>query len=517
MGHMTNHIPHARAIAGGLVAMTLSLLSPLHATTLLTGSNCSTAGVTTTGNAAGQVIIGCAGTGSLQVNASNSGNALTTLNTNFGGSISLVAGFAGTGSVLVNGNGTAGSATINSLRGIQLGGSSGTGNLTVQNGGLVQVTTNTYSITIGQSNSTGVATVTGPGSVLTVRDRIEVGSFSGSSGSLSVLNGGLVQAIGTSDNSLFAGGSGTGEVLVSGSGSSLVTSGVALGNGAGGNGGTVTVEDGGSITVGLLGSGAGNGLSVGADSPSTILVTGAGSSIQVDAITAGLFAGNEINIGGFGQGALVIEDSATVNAAGANVHVSGGVFGTSTASAGLLTVRDGGSLTAATVMVFTNGTVNGNGTIFGDVIASGGTIAPGNSPGMLTIDGNYYQEVGSQLLIEIAGNGAGQFDVLNVLGTASFDSGASISLVFTEGFAPTANEVFDFLLAGDFDTDMSLVDISIAGLESGFQYDVDFSDAGTFTLTALTDGISVVPVPAAVWLFGSALGMLGWMRRRAAV
>jgi hypothetical protein len=28
--------------------------------------------------------------------------------------------------------------------------------------------------------------------------------------------------------------------------------------------------------------------------------------------------------------------------------------------------------------------------------------------------------------------------------------------------------------------------------------------------------ISVVPVPAAVWLFGSALGLLGWVRRRAA-
>ena len=27
-------------------------------------------------------------------------------------------------------------------------------------------------------------------------------------------------------------------------------------------------------------------------------------------------------------------------------------------------------------------------------------------------------------------------------------------------------------------------------------------------------GISVVPVPAAVWLFGSALGALGWLRRR---
>jgi len=32
---------------------------------------------------------------------------------------------------------------------------------------------------------------------------------------------------------------------------------------------------------------------------------------------------------------------------------------------------------------------------------------------------------------------------------------------------------------------------------------------GVFTLT-------VVPVPAAVWLFGSALGLLGWVRRRAA-
>lgn len=31
-----------------------------------------------------------------------------------------------------------------------------------------------------------------------------------------------------------------------------------------------------------------------------------------------------------------------------------------------------------------------------------------------------------------------------------------------------------------------------------------------------TGSISIVPVPAAVWLFGSALGLLGWVRRRAA-
>ena len=167
----------ASAIAGSAAA--LLLLPPAYGTTVLTGSNCSTAGLTTTGNAAGQVIIGCGGIGTFQVNASATGNAITTVNTNFAGSVSLAAGFAATGSILVDGNGTAGSATINSLRGIEMGISSGTGNLTVQNGGLVQVTTDTYGITIGQSNSTGVVTVTGPDSTLTVRDRIEVGTFNG--------------------------------------------------------------------------------------------------------------------------------------------------------------------------------------------------------------------------------------------------------------------------------------------------------------------------------------------------
>jgi hypothetical protein len=34
---------------------------------------------------------------------------------------------------------------------------------------------------------------------------------------------------------------------------------------------------------------------------------------------------------------------------------------------------------------------------------------------------------------------------------------------------------------------------------------------------AVRDGdIGVVPIPAAVWLFGSALGVMGWMRRKAA-
>ena len=43
------------------------------------------------------------------------------------------------------------------------------------------------------------------------------------------------------------------------------------------------------------------------------------------------------------------------------------------------------------------------------------------------------------------------------------------------------------------------------------------NNAIDFTVGAPSPGMgpSVVPIPAAVWLFGSGLGLLGWMRRRA--
>jgi hypothetical protein len=42
-----------------------------------------------------------------------------------------------------------------------------------------------------------------------------------------------------------------------------------------------------------------------------------------------------------------------------------------------------------------------------------------------------------------------------------------------------------------------------------------YQSSGIFVINELTIGASVVPIPAAAWLFGSALLGLGWMRRKA--
>ncbi len=49
-----------------------------------------------------------------------------------------------------------------------------------------------------------------------------------------------------------------------------------------------------------------------------------------------------------------------------------------------------------------------------------------------------------------------------------------------------------------------------------YQFAITVNTGGSFNfpVDAVAIEVNVVPVPAAVWLFGSALGLLGWARRR---
>ena len=51
-------------------------------------------------------------------------------------------------------------------------------------------------------------------------------------------------------------------------------------------------------------------------------------------------------------------------------------------------------------------------------------------------------------------------------------------------------------------------------LDLKFQFDLTASSASDGYFTNFVVGINSVPVPPAVWLFGSALALLGWMRRK---
>ena len=73
------------------------------------------------------------------------------------------------------------------------------------------------------------------------------------------------------------------------------------------------------------------------------------------------------------------------------------------------TKLDGGQLngSGADPLRYNAGTVEGSGLIVGNVINDGGDMAPGHSPGKITIQGNYTQTSRSTLTVEVGGTTAG--------------------------------------------------------------------------------------------------------------
>jgi hypothetical protein len=149
--------------------------------------------------------------------------------------------------------------------------------------------------------------------------------------------------------------------------------------------------------------------------------------------------------------------------------------------------------------------LRGTGLVIGDVlIGRGGFLEPGNSPGLFSIDGNLTLEDGSFLTIEIA-SGV-QYDRVDVSGLITL--GGTLQLLFINGFAPGDGEsfsleIFSGALAGSF------AEVLIGGFNGTLQFDLGA------LLTGQATTFTVVPVPAAVWLFASALGLLSFARRRA--
>ena len=142
------------------------------------------------------------------------------------------------------------------------------------------------------------------------------------------------------------------------------------------------------------------------------------------------------------------------------------------------------------------GMVSGNGTISGDVNNEGGSISPGNSSGMMVIEGNLTQGEYGSLLIELSGTTAGsQYDVLQVDGELSADGTLEVSLL--DGFQPGLGDTFNILDFGSLSGEFGQVILpDLAGT-------LVWDDSAILT----NGSISVVPEPATLMLLG--VGLLG--------
>ncbi|HVJ38277.1 MAG TPA: autotransporter domain-containing protein [Stenotrophomonas sp.] len=89
------------------------------------------------------------------------------------------------------------------------------------------------------------------------------------------------------------------------------------------------------------------------------------------------------------------------------------------------TLQIDGTLASATLPVMSAGRLQGSGRIIGDVHMAG-TLAPGNSIGTLSVQGNYVQAAGSTYLAEVAPDG--RSDRLEVSGTARLEGGRVVVL-----------------------------------------------------------------------------------------
>lgn len=87
--------------------------------------------------------------------------------------------------------------------------------------------------------------------------------------------------------------------------------------------------------------------------------------------------------------------------------------------------------------VLFGGTLVGNGTIQGN-LTNAGQVSPGNSLGLLRIEGDYAQTADASVTLEVAGTEAAEFDRIQVTGNA--DLAGTLELVFVDGYQPTLGD-----------------------------------------------------------------------------
>lgn len=273
----------------------------------------------------------------------------------------------------------------------------------------------------------------------------------------------------------------TGGATLSGGGTLRLTSTAAGINGFG----TLTIAD---QTIEGFGAIGRNVIGIVNQAGGIINANVASTDLFIDASAAGLT--NEGTFTASNGGTLVISDASFTN--------NGDVI-----------AQTGSFIEASTIVNATDGLLAGNGTIDAN-ITNFGEIAPGASPGTLTIAGNLDMESTSLFSIEIAGNALGEFDLLNVTGTWDLDGILAVTL---DGYTPLSSDVFLIGMSG------SPLTGSFANVANGGQltvtngtgiFDVGYSGS---SIQLSNFQITSVPEPSGLLTLAVVAAFTGWRRR----
>lgn len=243
------------------------------------------------------------------------------------------------------------------------------------------------------------------------------------------------------------------------------------------------------------------------------------ASVTLDGPSAGIVNSttSEDGLIGFGDndaaGRFKLKNGATFSSASAfrNAgHVAVGETSTFTVGAGADYTQERGStrvdgtLAAANVLI-NAGTLSGGGKIEGNV-GNSGKVAPGESPGKMTITGDFSQSPDGELDLEVAGprQGVG-YDWLAIGGSAYL--GGTLNVEFIGGYTPRLHKSFDVLTFGgrhgsEFGT------VNITGLGSEYHIDTIYTAGGVSLLVAAVPELDIYAMLVA------GLGLIGVATRR---
>lgn len=200
-------------------------------------------------------------------------------------------------------------------------------------------------------------------------------------------------------------------------------------------------------------------------------------------------------------GTLLVSGTAgtTILSSGTSTVNTGGTIGSATINGSLLSVNG----SAGDVIVNTGGTLGGSGSVQG-LTLNGGTVAPGNSPGLLTAyelngsNGTFQFQLGAPTTRGIT------YDAINITSLLTLGTNTNFTFEVLDNYNFSSGDSYDLFNFASIDAtnfDITKLDIALPTLNSN-----ELSwNTSSFTTDGLVSVVTNVPEPSALQLFGIGL------------